>query len=227
MWRKIIGAVLFDANITESWNSLRGTYTCAIVSYILSRLQIPPMEVWIEIIRSLNFNDTKTLGNTCKYFEYIVENFGLLKEKVLDIVVSSPQIFKRNMSFLYKDVEVGSWLNCWGTFPFAIQKRNLQNCHLLPNFSKLRNRVRKVHFYSHVILYVSIQELFELLETLKITNTVEDIEFECANALYLMTSEDYLFPVKKGPVVKKSFSVSELNAISNVVSNPFGNAFIL
>ncbi len=166
------------------------------------------------------------LQNTCEYFDSIVTSFGLLREKVLHLDITLPRIFRRDMKLWYKGVEVGWWVDSWGPFPLAIKKRDPKNCLVASDFGKIKNRTKTIIFHSRFVLFISIRELFEFLETLGIANTVEEVLFQCRDALYLITRTSILFPVNKGLVKNKRYTVQELRTMAYT---PFasGNTFYL
>ncbi len=102
-----------------------------------------PIEVWIRIVRWLNYSDADALKQTCKYFESLVRDFSLLHEKLLHIELTQPEIFRRNMRIMYRDQEVGRWNNCWGTCPVVIPPRDIRECKVCPHFpGKMSKRIK-------------------------------------------------------------------------------------
>ncbi len=104
-------------------------------------------------------------------------------------------------------------------------KKEPKSCHLAPEFEKIKSKISKVTFESGYVPFVTISELWELLEVIGIQKGVEYVDFICERGLYFNTGAQMCYPEEKNSKIVRRYSIAVLEAINSTPS-PFGEAVL-
>ncbi len=134
-----------------------------------------PVEIWISIIRELNYTDAISLGESCEYAKDIIREHGLLEEKLLNIRITS-HLSWRNMFFEYKGERVGFWYNCTSELFLTIQLSRIRELSMVEKFKKIKGRIRKVVVITEVSFFMDILAFLSVLEAIGINQSVKELQ---------------------------------------------------
>ncbi len=170
---------------------------------------MPLPEIWIDIVRHLNYQDAVALAESDPFFKTVITDFEALNEKILYFRVMHLNKYERNIQLLHMGKEVGRLYYDWDEWWWGYDRLSKALRELKPIFQNIKGRIKKIVIEAdkdEEELIIPVDELLKALVELDIEKIVEEVEFaastfihfnryhHCEEIFWYMTP--YTFPVK-------------------------------